>query len=64
MNLYFRLLPLLSQLAAIAAQEPNGLPKGDVGLYYLCREFCKRLETRNPGIAQAAGYSGEIRNFY
>jgi hypothetical protein len=61
---FFRLLPLITQLAQIADSPEVDVPKGDTGLYLLCREFCKRLESRNPGIHQAAGYFGEVKSYY
>lgn len=54
---WMKIFQLASRLSAIAsAQGMREIPKGDAGLYALCRTFCERLEDRNPGIAQAAGF--------
>ena len=56
-------LQLASRLGTIAsAQGMREIPKGDAGLYALCRAFCERLEERNPGIAYAAGFEDTITN--
>ncbi len=60
---YFRLMGLIAQLAQIAESTGGQVPKGDAGLYFLCRAFCERLEERNPGIAEAAGFDYEVLTY-
>jgi hypothetical protein len=42
--------------AIFGGQWPKNLPKGDAGLYVLCRELAEKLEVSNPGMAESLGY--------
>jgi hypothetical protein len=57
---YIRLMSLIARLSLIADEQGGGIPKGDAGLYLLCRLFVERLEARNPGIAFTAGFTDSI----
>jgi hypothetical protein len=56
-------LTVLTRLAAmLAAPEFRANPRrGDIGLYWAARTLAERLESRNPGIAQDAGFGEPIR---
>jgi hypothetical protein len=52
-----RIFSLASRVAAIfGGQWPKNLPKGDAGLYVICRELAAKLEQSNPGMAESLGY--------
>lgn len=53
---WFQILGLANQIASIMAIAPPGLA-GDTLLYWAVRKFAERLEQRNPGIAERAGFN-------
>jgi len=52
-------LQILSAAETVKATKPQ-FKTGDASLYIATREFCKRLELRNKGIAQLTGYSQSV----
>lgn len=57
-NTYLRIIQLASGIAAILDKSyPQGLPRGDAGLYLGCRILIDKLEESNPGIAESLGLS-------
>lgn len=53
-----RILSLATRVGTIFGSDwPRNLPKGDSGLYVLCRELAAKLEAANPGLAEELGYA-------
>lgn len=53
-----RILSIATRVGALfGADWPKNLPKGDSGLYVLCRELAAKLEESNPGMAESLGYT-------
>lgn len=50
-----------NQIGAIALSAPKGLA-GDVLLYWAARKLAERLQNRNPGISQNAGFTSSVDN--